>query len=169
MFRKPRGSSLQRDPLSFEETSKILDRNYYCTFTTNGEEGYPVSIPMNYAWDGEYVYLHGNGMVGEKITNIKRDSKVCVTVYETDPDTGAQPLGTHYSVVLKGDAEILMGEDAVKGLRMISVASGMPFKAEDDYIMPRLPMTCTIRVKPVHLVGRCVKFGAQPGASPKAK
>lgn len=164
MFRNPRGSILEKDMMTEEETNLVLGRNCYCTMALNGPEGYPSAYPMNYAWDGSVFYLHCNGMTGEKLERLRQDGRVCITVYESAEEVGSAPLGMHRSIMAYGTAEILSGEDAVEGLRLISLAADMPFKATDEYIYKRLPATVTVRVTPVHLTGRRVIFGALPGA-----
>ena len=166
MFRQPRGSGLARDPMTSKEVDEVLSRNMYCTMSLNGPEGYPSGVPMNYAWDGTYIYLHCNSMRGEKLELLRKNPKVCITVFETAQNIGRTPLGKHRSVMCFGDVEILSGGEAVEGLQKIALGSGMPFKAEEEYITKRLAATVTLRVTPVHLTGRQVIFGALPGAKP---
>ena len=51
----------------------------------NGDDGYPYAIPVNYFFDAEHdkIYFHGS-KVGHKVDALKRDDKVCFTVYGND-------------------------------------------------------------------------------------
>ena len=48
----------------------------------NGDDGYPYAIPVNYFFDAEHdkIYFHG-AKAGHKVDALKRDDKVCFTVY----------------------------------------------------------------------------------------
>ena len=51
-------------------------------FAVNGDDGYPYAIPVNYFFDAEHdkIYFHG-AKAGHKVDALKRDDKVCFTVY----------------------------------------------------------------------------------------
>ena len=53
-------------------------------FAVNGDDGYPYAIPVNYFFDAEHdkIYFHG-AKAGHKVDALKRDDKVCFTVYGT--------------------------------------------------------------------------------------
>ena len=48
----------------------------------NGDEGYPFAIPVNYYYDDAQgkIFIHG-GKAGHKVDALKKDDKVCFTVY----------------------------------------------------------------------------------------
>ena len=54
-------------------------------FAVNGDDGYPYAIPVNYFFDAEHdkIYFHG-AKAGHKVDALKRDDKVCFTVYGND-------------------------------------------------------------------------------------
>lgn len=54
-------------------------------FAVNGDDGYPYAIPVNYFFDTEHdkIYFHG-AKAGHKVDALKRNDKVCFTVYGND-------------------------------------------------------------------------------------
>lgn len=95
--------------LSKQQALEILKSGDYGILATfNGE--YPYAVPVNYAFDGEYIYIHC-AKEGHKIENLKKFSNVCFTVvksYEILPDE----LSTAYeSVIVFGKASIIENED----------------------------------------------------------
>jgi len=95
--------------LSKHQALEILRSGDYGVLATfNGE--YPYAVPVNYAFNGEYIYIHC-AKEGHKIKNIKMFPNVCFTVvksYEILPDE----LSTAYeSVIVFGGASIVENED----------------------------------------------------------
>jgi len=88
------------------ETLQLGDYGVLATF--NGDYSY--AVPVNYAFDGEYIYIHC-AKEGHKIENLNKFSNICFTVvksYEILPDE----LSTAYeSVIVFGKASIIENED----------------------------------------------------------
>ena len=65
-----------------EEARKLLATCKRGVFAVNGDDGYPYAIPVNYFFDAEHdkIYFHG-AKAGHKVDALKRDDKVCFTVY----------------------------------------------------------------------------------------
>ena len=83
------------------------------------ENGFPQIIPMNFVFLEDMIYMHSH-VRGEKIDNIKRDSKVGFEVdknleflpsYFSDPDDASLADTFYISVVIKGDAKIVEDKD----------------------------------------------------------
>lgn len=68
------------------------------------ESGEPYVVPVNYVFDGEYVYLHS--LPGRKVDAMRCDPRVCIEVEEVQDDFCWK------SVVAFGRAEELTGADA---------------------------------------------------------
>lgn len=51
-------------------------------FAVNGDDGYPYAIPINYFYDEEAgkIFFHG-AKAGHKVDALKKNDKVCFTVY----------------------------------------------------------------------------------------
>ncbi len=159
MFREPRGSVLGNPQLSEAEIAEVFARCPYGTLAVNSEHGYPIAVPVNVAYHEGVVYFH-SAERGEKMECLRRDPRVSLNVYEEAGDIGQQPISAHKSVTVYGRAEILTGEDMIEPLRYIAVAAGMPFKAMDEYILPRMKAKIVVvRIVPEHMTGRLVQFG----------
>ena len=79
------------------------------------ENGYPQIIPMNFVLINNIVYMHSH-IRGEKLNNIKRNSKVGFEVdrnleflpsYFSDPDDASLADTLYISVVIKGEAVLV--------------------------------------------------------------
>ena len=68
--------------LSDADTIAILKKGDHGTLSVQGDDGYPYAIPVNYFFDAEHdkIYFHG-AKAGHKVDALKRDDKVCFTVY----------------------------------------------------------------------------------------
>jgi nitroimidazol reductase NimA-like FMN-containing flavoprotein (pyridoxamine 5'-phosphate oxidase superfamily) len=138
-FRNPRGTSLGNQYLSAEELAVFLRSTPYCTLSFFSVSGYPGCVPLNFAWDGDYFYIHSANK-GERFESLSKNPRVSICIYEPAENLN-QPLPFHRSVVAYGDAELLEGDAAVEALKAISLATGMPHKAHLSYIDARLAMT----------------------------
>ena len=79
------------------------------------EQGFPQIIPMNFVFLNDLVYMHSH-IRGEKIENIKRNSKVGFEVdrnleflpsYFSDPEDASLADTLYISVVIKGEAQLV--------------------------------------------------------------
>ena len=68
--------------ISDEAARELLSACKRGVFAVNGDDGYPYAIPVNYFFDAEHdkIYFHG-AKAGHKVDALKRDDKVCFTVY----------------------------------------------------------------------------------------
>ena len=157
-FREPRGASpIGNFTLSKEELDTFLNSTPYCTLSFFSVNGYPGVTPINYAWDGEYFYVHC-AKKGERFESLAKNPKVSICVYEPS-DNLHQYIADHKSVVAYGDAELLTPEESVVPLQKMCLATAMPHKAKLEYIEKRIAMIVCYRIKPLHIIGRIVKFG----------
>ena len=79
MFRKLRRT---KNALSEEETKDLLQKEKRGVLAVNGDDGYPFALPVDYYYDKghEKIYFHG-AKSGHKVDSLKKDDKVCFTVY----------------------------------------------------------------------------------------
>ena len=68
--------------ISDEAAKQLLYHEKRGVLAVNGDDGYPYAIPVNYFYDMEHnkIYFHG-AKAGHKIDSLKKDDKVCFTVY----------------------------------------------------------------------------------------
>ena len=79
MFRPMRRKQKQ---ITEGETKQLLRTERRGVLAVNGDDGYPYAIPVNYIYDEEWekIYFHG-AKAGHKVDALKKNDKVCFTVY----------------------------------------------------------------------------------------
>ena len=94
---------------------KFLNEESTGRISSIDKEGFPQIIPMNFVFLDNSVYMHSH-IRGEKIENIKRNSKVGFEVdrnleflpsYFSDPDDASLADTLYISVVIKGEAVLV--------------------------------------------------------------
>ncbi|ABS61459.1 MULTISPECIES: pyridoxamine 5'-phosphate oxidase family protein [Fervidobacterium] len=139
-----------------QQTFEILKSGDYGVLATfNGE--YPYGIPVNYAFDGEYIYIHC-AKEGHKIENIKKFSNVCFTIvksYEILPDE----LSTAYeSVIAFGKASIVENEDEKRGaLELIGKKYSNNLEKIKGEIADSIQRVSIIKIEIEHISGKSRK------------
>ena len=97
---------------SKDKIIKFLSEESTGRISSIDKEGFPQIIPMNFVFLNNSVYMHSH-IRGEKIENIKRNSKVGFEVdrnleflpsYFSDPDDASLADTLYISVVIKGEA-----------------------------------------------------------------
>ena len=79
MFRPMRRKQKQ---ITESETKHLLRTERRGVLAVNGDDDYPYAIPVNYLYDEEQekIFFHG-AKAGHKIDALKKNDKVCFTVY----------------------------------------------------------------------------------------
>jgi len=128
------------------------------------DNGYPQIIPMNFVFLEDVIYMHSH-VKGEKIDNIKRNSKVGFEVdknleflpsYFSDPDDASLADTFYISVIIKGEAELVEDNDekvlALNGLMKKYQPEGKYIPMTKD--MPVLDHAAVIKVVPKEMNGK---------------
>ena len=128
------------------------------------KEGFPQIIPMNFVFLDNSVYMHSH-IRGEKIENIKRNSKVGFEVdrnleflpsYFSDPDDASLADTLYISVVIKGEAILVEDKKekvlALNGLMKKYQPEGRYNPMRED--MDVLDATAVIKVTPKEMNGK---------------
>jgi len=95
--------------MSKEETMEYLASGRDGVLGCNGADGYPYCVPVNYILSDGKIYFHGRP-AGDKYDNVKRDPKVCLTVYAheafeiTGPET-CNVTTLYTSVIVRGTCQ----------------------------------------------------------------
>lgn len=65
-----------------EDARELLHKEKRGIFAVNGDDGYPFAIPVDYYYDEDAgkIYFHG-AKCGHKVDSLRKDDKVCFTVY----------------------------------------------------------------------------------------
>ena len=95
MFKKMRRWKQQ---LTNEETINILNQQYTGILGVLSDDGYPYTIPVNYVYKDNKIYIHG-ARSGHKIDAIKHCDKVSFCIIDKD-ELISEKLTTYYRSVI---------------------------------------------------------------------
>ncbi len=125
-----------------EEIDAVLARGRVGRMATTSADGYPYVTPVNYVFCNNSIYFHCS-KIGEKLDNLRRDSRVCFEVdiplayldldyYGENPE-GCGVTQFYQSVVVRGRGEIVEDIDekvlALNELVASHERPGRPFQA----------------------------------------
>ena len=143
---------------------KFLSEESTGRISSIDKEGFPQIIPMNFVFLDNSVYMHSH-IRGEKIENIKRNSKVGFEVdrnleflpsYFSDPDDASLADTLYISVVIKGEAILVEDKKekvlALNGLMKKYQPEGRYTPMRED--MDVLDATAVIKVTPKEMNGK---------------
>jgi uncharacterized protein len=109
----------QKEISDWQQIEAILRRARIGRLATSGADGYPYITPVNYVYFRGAIYFHC-ARVGEKLSNIERDDRVCFAVdlplayLDTACNPSAPPCEVsqlYQSVVIRGRAAVVAGEE----------------------------------------------------------
>ena len=100
MFRAVRK---KKNEISIEAAKDLIRSSRRGVLAVNGDEGYPYAIPINYLYDEEKnrIIFHG-AKAGHKVDALKKNDKICFTVYGNEMIKEEQWAPYLQSVVLFG-------------------------------------------------------------------
>ena len=115
MFREVRK---KKNEISVEAAEKLLENERRGVLAVSGDDDYPYAIPINFLYcreDGK-IYFHGS-RAGHKVDSIKRNDKVCFTVFgnETVKDIDWAPYVQ--SAVVFGRCRLI--EDQTEAVKLV--------------------------------------------------
>ena len=90
---------------------KLLEECDYGVLSVLGDSDYPYGVPMNFAYEDGFIYLHGF-LDGHKIDSIKKHPKVCFTVVGATEVLPDQVSTNYTSVIVFGKAEVVESPNA---------------------------------------------------------
>ena len=149
---------------SKDKIIKFLSEESTGRISSIDKKGFPQIIPMNFVFLDNSVYMHSH-IRGEKIENIKRNSKVGFEVdrnleflpsYFSDPDDASLADTLYISVVIKGEAILVEDKKekvlALNGLMKKYQPEGRYTPMSED--MDVLDATAVIKVTPKEMNGK---------------
>lgn len=141
-----------QNALSLEETYGILKRCPEGVLGTIGLNGYPHTIPVNYVFFKDKIYIH-SAKEGYKLDNIYQHPLVSFTVYdhveiqeETFTTTFESAIAYGKAVVIPGNTEILM--------EMIQKYSSSFMNEGRTYVYEKFDTTFLIEITIEHITGK---------------
>jgi len=128
----------------------ILSACHVGHLATNGDDGYPMVKPLNFAQREGRIYLH-SAHEGEKIDHILRDGRVCFETCQPIAQVKAKshPCDSAYlyrSVIIKGRASIVEDSTEREEAFAALMEKYQPEGGFGDYTQKRLGLTAIIRV-----------------------
>ena len=88
------------------EAREILERGEYAILSTVDEDGTPYGVPVSYAVVGDRILVHGTAEGGERLSDVTREPRVCLTVVGST-EVMPQKFSTLYeSVIVRGTASV---------------------------------------------------------------
>ena len=95
--------------ISEEDAKQLLLTEKRGVLAVNGDDGYPFAIPLNYFYDEESgrIYFHG-AKSGHKVDSLKKDDKVCFTVYGGEHFAEGEWAAYVKSVVVFGRCRLIL-------------------------------------------------------------
>ena len=149
---------------SKERIIQFLNNENTGRISSIDKEGFPQIIPMNFVFLNNAVYMHSH-IKGEKIENIKRNSKVGFEVdknleflpsYFSDPEDASLADTLYISVVIKGEAILVEDKEekvlALNGLMEKYQPEGQYEPMRED--MDVLDATAVIKIIPKEMNGK---------------
>ena len=149
---------------SKERIIQFLNNENTGRISSIDKEGFPQIIPMNFVFLNNTVYMHSH-IKGEKIENIKRNSKVGFEVdknleflpsYFSDPEDASLADTLYISVVIKGEAILVEDKEekvlALNGLMEKYQPEGQYKPMRED--MDVLDATAVIKIMPKEMKGK---------------
>lgn len=154
MFRE-----MRRNDRAMEENAarKVLMEGEYGILSVLGDDNYPYGVPINYALDGDCIYIHGF-LEGHKIDAVRNHSKVCFTVVR-DAEVMPDQVSTNFtSVIVFGEASVLPfeeDEERQKAFKLL-MEELISFDEErnNEYIKKHEAAAQIIRIRIEHISGK---------------
>ena len=103
MFREMRR---KKQKLTEKQCIDILKKAKTATLALHGDDGYPYSVPVNYVYLDGKIYFHG-AKAGHKVDALKKDDKVCFTVYGNEVHEEGDWAPYLQSVVIFGRCHLI--------------------------------------------------------------
>lgn len=139
------------------EQEQIIGKCQFCNLAMTDPEGKPYVIPMNFGFDGEYVYFHGSA-AGKKVDVLRANPNVCIS-FSTDhelryvnEEVACSWSMKYRSVLIYGKAEFVTEpEEKIKCLNIVMKHYAA---REFEYNAPAVREVMVFRVKIEKMEGR---------------
>jgi uncharacterized protein len=137
---------------------ELLDTCHVGRLGTIGSDGYPMVKPLNFAFLDGKIYFH-TAREGEKIDDIRRDSRVCFEVdlpiaYVKSDKNPCKASYLFRSVIIKGKAYLI--DDHVERREALNalMKKYQPGGGYGDYLEEKLSITGVVRIDIEAMVGK---------------
>ena len=152
MFREMRR---KKQLLSKEATEIILETGLVGILGVQGDDEYPYTVPVNYAYENGIIYFH-SAKTGHKLDGIQRSSKVSFCVVNEDEIVPEKFTSYFRSAIAFGKATIV-NDDAVKqhALELLVRKYSPGLEAEGaEEIRKGWKKLCVVEIMIDHITGK---------------
>lgn len=152
MFRKMRRF---KQEINNEDIIKILNHQKHGVLAVHGDEDYPYSVPLSFAFDGKNIFFH-SAQNGHKVDAIKRNPKVTFCVIEQDEIVQEKFTTNFKSVIVFGKAKIVTdANEKRRGLELILHKYSPDFiQSGEEHIEKHINYCHIIEIEIEHMTGK---------------
>lgn len=153
---------MKNHQLTKEQVEKLLSESQDCVLASQGKDGFPYAVPMNFVYYNDKIYMHGLGK-GQKVDNIKLNSKVCVEIHQMlgllyeDIDLACDVNVEYNSVVILGYAKLLTDLSVKREILNMIVDKYTPQFSDKDLPENMLKNTGVIEIEIKEYTGKYYK------------
>lgn len=136
----------------------LLNTSHVGRLGTVGKDGRPMIKPLNFAYHDEKIYFH-TAKEGEKIDDIKRDSRVCFEVdlpiaYVRADENPCRAEYLYRSVIIKGRAVLVEDRtERISALKLL-MKKYQPEGGYGDFLEEKLAITGVVRIDIEEMTGK---------------
>lgn len=153
MFRKMR---LEGNMTAMEETEEMLKEAANGVLGVDGDDGYPYTVPLSFAYKNGKIYFHSTSDNSHKIESIRKNPKVSFCVITKD-EIIPEAFNTLYrSVILFGKARILTDETEIKQgiMTIVQKYAGDYLEEGKAYMHAEAGNFCVVEIDIEHMTGK---------------
>ncbi len=139
------------------DQEKIIRKCQYCNLAMVDPEGKPYVIPMNFGFDGDYVYFHGSAN-GKKVDVLKNQNDVCIS-FSTDhelryvnEEVACSWSMKYRSVLVFGKAEFVTDQE--EKIKCLNVIMNHYASREFEFNSPAVREVMVFKVRVEKMEGR---------------
>ena len=145
--------------LSDDYTKTLLENINVGVLSTVDADGAPYGVPINFVTIDGSIFFHG-GMGGEKMENLGRDPRCCLTVtwfrgYERTGDSCCNTTTLYQSAVVRGTARAVTDRGRKREVLRELSDKIVPERNADPMDDRIVDITTVMEIVPESVTGRC--------------
>jgi len=150
-----------RPIISKTQNESVIRKCQSCSIAMVDPEGKPYVIPMNFGYDGEYVFFHGSA-TGKKVDVLKNRADVCIS-FSTDhelryvnEEVACSWSMRYRSVIVYGKAEFV--EDPEERINCLNIIMAHYTDRKFEYNAPAIREVMVFKVRVEKMEGRAYGY-----------
>jgi nitroimidazol reductase NimA-like FMN-containing flavoprotein (pyridoxamine 5'-phosphate oxidase superfamily) len=147
---------LEANQTTEEEAVEMLNGATNGVLAVEGDDGYPYTVPLSFAYQEGKIYFHSTADTSHKIESIGKNPKVSFCVVTQDKILPEAFNTLYRSVVIFGKARVLTEPaDMARGIRaIVSKYSGGFMKEAGAYMKAEAGKFCVVEIEIEHMTGK---------------